>query len=55
MPGGAGVHAQVVTREGKVFDDFSILEEENAIHVLNAPSPAATASFSIGKHIANLI
>lgn len=52
VPGGAGIRAQVVTREGKLVDDFSILEERNMVHVLNAPSPAATASFSIGRHIA---
>lgn len=51
-PGGAGIRAQVVARDGKLVDDFSILEEKNMIHVLNAPSPAATASFSIGKQIA---
>lgn len=52
VPGGAGIRAQVVTREGKLVDDFSILEERNMVHVLNAPSPAATASFAIGRHIA---
>jgi len=52
VPGGSGIRAQAVTREGKLVDDFSILEEENMIHVLNAPSPAATASFAIGRQIA---
>lgn len=52
--GGAGIRAQVVSRDGKLIDDFSILEEKNMIHVLNAPSPAATASFSIGRHIAEI-
>lgn len=51
-PGGAGVRAQVVTREGKMLDDFALYEEKNMIHVLNAPSPAATASLSIGRYIA---
>lgn len=51
-PGGAGIRAQVVTPDGKLLDDFSIIEERNMIHVMNAPSPAATASFSIGRHIA---
>jgi L-2-hydroxyglutarate oxidase LhgO len=51
-PGGRGIRAQVVTQEGKLLDDFSIVEEKNMIHVLNAPSPAATASFSIGREIA---
>lgn len=52
IPGGAGIRAQVVTRNGKLVDDFSILEEGNMIHVLNAPSPAATACFAIGRQIA---
>jgi len=53
-PGGSGVRAQAVTRNGSLVDDFQILEAPNAIHVLNAPSPAATASIAIGRHIANL-
>ncbi len=48
----AGVRAQAVTPEGKLVDDFHIVEMEGAIHVLNAPSPAATASLSIGETIA---
>lgn len=54
-PAGAGVRAQMVTREGKTVDDFMIMERKDMIHVLNAPSPAATASFSIGKKIAALV
>ncbi|PIS02136.1 MAG: L-2-hydroxyglutarate oxidase [Chlamydiae bacterium CG10_big_fil_rev_8_21_14_0_10_42_34] len=54
-PGGAGIRAQVVTRDGKLVDDFSILEEKNMVHVLNAPSPAATASFAIGRQIAERV
>ena len=53
-PGGAGVRAQVVTAEGSLVDDFLIVEAPNLINVLNAPSPAATASIAIGRHIANL-
>jgi len=53
-PGGSGVRAQIVTRGGTLVDDFLIAETHNAINVLNAPSPAATASIAIGKHIANL-
>ena len=53
-PGGAGVRAQAVTREGALVDDFRILESERMIHVLNAPSPAATASLSIGQTIAEM-
>lgn len=52
--GGAGVRAQIVTSGGRLADDFVIAESENAIHVLNAPSPAATASLAIGNHIAGL-
>ena len=52
--GGAGVRAQIVTSEGFLADDFIIAESRNAISVLNAPSPAATASIAIGNHIADL-
>ncbi|MEX2187120.1 MAG: L-2-hydroxyglutarate oxidase [Pirellulales bacterium] len=51
---GAGVRAQAVAPDGKLVDDFHILEADKMIHVLNAPSPAATASLSIGGHIAEL-
>ncbi|MCX8025090.1 MAG: L-2-hydroxyglutarate oxidase, partial [Thermanaerothrix sp.] len=50
--GGAGVRAQALSRNGALLDDFAILEAPNMIHVLNAPSPAATASISIGQTIA---
>ncbi|MCM2266065.1 MAG: L-2-hydroxyglutarate oxidase [Desulfuromonadales bacterium] len=50
--GGAGVRAQAVGRDGKLVDDFRIVTTERMVHVLNAPSPAATASLSIGKVIA---
>jgi L-2-hydroxyglutarate oxidase LhgO len=53
-PGGSGVRAQAVTREGALVDDFRIVQSESAIHVLNAPSPGATASLAIGRHIAGL-
>ncbi len=53
-PGGAGVRAQALDREGRLVDDFRIVEAENQVHVLNAPSPAATASISIGERIAEL-
>jgi L-2-hydroxyglutarate oxidase len=53
-PGRAGVRAQAVDVNGKLVDDFLIERTENAIHVLNAPSPAATASLAIGSHIADL-
>jgi L-2-hydroxyglutarate oxidase LhgO len=53
-PGGSGVRAQAVTPQGSLVDDFKIMDAPNAIHVLNAPSPAATASLAIGRHIAEL-
>jgi len=52
-PGGSGVRAQAVDSHGTLLDDFHILCEERMIHVLNAPSPAATASLSIGEQIAD--
>jgi L-2-hydroxyglutarate oxidase len=51
-PGGAGVRAQALDPDGKLVDDFRIVEAERQIHVLNAPSPAATASIAIGEGIA---
>ncbi|MBI1814971.1 MAG: L-2-hydroxyglutarate oxidase [Deltaproteobacteria bacterium] len=51
-PGGSGVRAQALTSNGALVDDFSIQEGDGAIHVLNAPSPAATASLMIGEAIA---
>jgi L-2-hydroxyglutarate oxidase len=50
--GGAGVRAQAMEPNGTMLDDFRILESEKMVHVLNAPSPGATASISIGKYIA---
>ncbi|MBI4202689.1 MAG: L-2-hydroxyglutarate oxidase [Chloroflexi bacterium] len=54
VPAGAGVRAQAVDRTGFLLDDFSIIETGNAIHVQNAPSPAATSSLAIAQHITNL-
>jgi len=51
IPGGAGVRAQAVDSEGRLLDDFCIVADEQMIHLLNAPSPAATASISIGREI----
>ena len=51
----AGVRAQAVDTNGKLIDDFRIIEKENMVHVLNAPSPAATASLSIGTKIAKMV
>jgi L-2-hydroxyglutarate oxidase len=52
--GGSGVRAQAVSADGSLVDDFRIVTERDAIHVLNAPSPGATASLAIGRHIASL-
>ena len=48
VPAPAGVRAQAVSRDGSMIDDFLIEEEEQIVNVLNAPSPAATASLNIG-------
>jgi len=53
-PGGAGVRAQALEPNGFLVDDFRIKEAQNMVHVLNAPSPAATASINIGKTIAEI-
>lgn len=49
---GSGVRAQALDAKGGLVDDFRIVRSEGAIHVLNAPSPGATASISIGERIA---
>jgi len=51
-PGGAGIRAQAVARDGSLVDDFAITEGERMVHVINAPSPAATASLAIGEEVA---
>jgi L-2-hydroxyglutarate oxidase len=53
-PGGAGVRAQALEPNGFLVDDFRIVEAERMVHVLNAPSPGATASLSIGQSIAEM-
>jgi len=53
--GGAGVRAQALEPNGKLVDDFRIVQANKMVHVLNAPSPAATASLSIGRTIADLV
>jgi L-2-hydroxyglutarate oxidase len=55
VPGGSGVRAQALDRNGNLIDDFRIMQTNNMIHVLNAPSPAATASLSIGDTISDMI
>jgi L-2-hydroxyglutarate oxidase LhgO len=53
-PGRAGVRAMALAPEGEMIDDFDIVGTDNAIHVLNAPSPAATASLAVGAEVARL-
>jgi 2-hydroxyglutarate dehydrogenase len=53
MPGIAGVRAQAVGRDGKLIDDFVFSHTEHALHVRNAPSPAATSSLAIAAHVAD--
>jgi len=52
IPAGAGVRAQACDKDGGLIDDFYIQESTSFIHVLNAPSPAATSSLSIGLEVA---
>jgi L-2-hydroxyglutarate oxidase len=54
IPGGAGVRAQAVSASGALVDDFIIRQNQRAIHVLNAPSPGATASLAIGQQICQM-
>jgi L-2-hydroxyglutarate oxidase len=49
--GGAGVRAQAITPQGELVQDFHFVDQANAVHVLNAPSPGATASLAIGEEI----
>lgn len=51
-PGGSGVRAQALRDDGGLVDDFLVVHQERAMHVCNAPSPAATASLSIGRMLA---
>jgi L-2-hydroxyglutarate oxidase len=53
--GGSGVRSQVITPEGEIVQDFQLIARPNALHVLNAPSPAATASLAIGAEIAGMV
>ncbi len=52
-PGGAGVRAQAIAPNGEMVQDFRFVQSDRALHVLNAPSPGATASLAIGQEIAN--
>ena len=55
VPCEAGVRAQALKADGKLVEDFLIIQDERALHVCNAPSPAATASLEIGKSIVEQI
>ena len=50
-PGGSGVRAQAMTRDGTLLQDFHLVQKPRALHVINAPSPAATASLAIAEEI----
>jgi (S)-2-hydroxyglutarate dehydrogenase len=54
LPGPAGVRAQAVGRDGHLVDDFVFSHTERALHVRNAPSPGATSSLAIARHVADL-
>jgi L-2-hydroxyglutarate oxidase len=51
VPAGAGVRAQAVRPNGDLVDDFLIERRDGQVHVLNAPSPAATSAFEIARHV----
>lgn len=54
VPGGAGVRAQAMTCAGRLVEDFDFVQGPGIVHVVNAPSPAATASLAIGERIAGM-
>ena len=51
VPAPAGVRAQAVRRDGRLVDDFLLERHGRVVHLLNAPSPAATASLEIARHV----
>jgi L-2-hydroxyglutarate oxidase len=55
VPAPAGVRAQAVGRDGRLVDDFLVERHGRAVHLLNAPSPAATASLEIARHVVDLL
>ncbi|MCA9139979.1 MAG: L-2-hydroxyglutarate oxidase [Planctomycetales bacterium] len=55
VPGRSGVRAQAVSKDGELVDDFLVRQSDSAIHVLNAPSPAATASLAIAQIIVDQV
>jgi L-2-hydroxyglutarate oxidase len=55
IPGGSGVRAQAMSPEGSLVDDFHFVQGERELHVVNAPSPAATSSLAIAEEIAEMV
>jgi L-2-hydroxyglutarate oxidase LhgO len=55
VPGGSGVRAQAVDRNGNLLDDFHFIRSRRMIHVCNVPSPAATASLEIGREVVDML
>jgi (S)-2-hydroxyglutarate dehydrogenase len=55
VPGGSGVRAQAVDRNGNLLDDFCFVHSKRMIHVCNVPSPAATASLEIGREVVDML
>lgn len=55
LPGPSGIRAQAVARDGSFVEDFAIVAEGAALHVMNAPSPAATSAFAIAREIVDRI
>jgi L-2-hydroxyglutarate oxidase len=55
VPGGAGVRAQALAPDGNLVDDFRFVPKDRFLHVLNVPSPAATASLPIGREILKIV
>jgi L-2-hydroxyglutarate oxidase LhgO len=55
IPGGSGVRAQAVDKNGNLVDDFHFIHSQRTIHVCNVPSPAATASLEIGREVVDML
>ena len=54
-PAPSGIRAQTMTKDGSLIDDFLFVDGPRSVHVLNAPSPAATCSIEIGKAVAERV
>lgn len=54
VPGGSGVRAQAITRDGELVDDFQFSQSQRMLHLYNVPSPAATASIAIGQAVVEM-